>query len=128
MCLTLVCIPVAQHKGQQSPVPSSSSPGPPFCCTAQASSALNHLSTTLVQTIPPTNSSSTRAVLSYHASLKSVLAQSLPNWCVAVSREDGGLLRPCRWPEHLDVGFHREGAPAPAHLGLHFCQVTPVQV
>jgi len=59
--LTLVCIPITQRKGQQSPVPASSSLGPPSCGTAQAASALNHLSTTLAQTIPPTTSSSTRA-------------------------------------------------------------------
>lgn len=69
MCLTLVCIPITRHKGQQSPVPSSSSLRPPSCGTAQAASALNHLSTALVQTIPPTTSFSTRAVLSYHVSL-----------------------------------------------------------
>ena len=128
MCLTLVCIPIAWHKGLQSPVPSSSSIGPPCCGTAQAASVLNHLSTARVQTIPPTTSSSTRAVLSYHATLNSVLVQSLPKWCVGVSRGDSGWLRPCRWPEHLDVGSPREGDPAPAHLGLHFCQVTPVRV
>lgn len=127
MCLTLVCMPIAQHKGQQNPVPSSS-PGPPSWGTVQVPSALNNVSTALVQAIPLATSSSTRAVLSYHASLNSVLAQSLPNWCVGVSRGDGGLLRPRGWPEHLDVGFSREGAPSPAHLGLHFCQVTPVRV
>lgn len=91
---------------------------------AQAASAPNHLCTAPVQTIPPTTSSSTRAVLSYHASLNFLLAQSLPNWCVGVSRGDSGLLRAHGWPERLSVGFLREGAPAPARLGLHFCPVT----
>lgn len=76
--------------------------------------------TTLLQTIPPSTSSSTRAITSYHVSLNCVLAPSLPNWCVGVSRGDGGLYRPHGWPEPLDVGFPREGAPAPARLGLHF--------
>lgn len=121
MCLTLVCIPITRHKGQQSAVPSSSSLRPPSCGTAQAASALNHLSTALVQTVPPTTSSSTRAVL-LPCQFEHWLAQSLPNWCVVFSRGDGGLHRPCGWPEHLDVGFPREGPPAPAHLALHFSQ------
>lgn len=78
----------------QGSVPSSSSPSPPSCGTAQAASALKHLSTTLVQTIPPTTSSSTRAVLSYHASSKSARAQSLPNWCAGGSRGDSGCSDP----------------------------------
>lgn len=94
---------------------------------AQAASAPTHLCTAPVQTIPPTASSSTRAVLSYHTSLNSLLAQSLPNWCLGVIRGDGGLLGARGWPERLDVGFLREEAPAPARLGLHFCPVTPTR-
>lgn len=74
--------------------------------------------TTLPQTIPPSTSSSTRAVISYHVSLSCMLAPSLPNWCVGVSRGDSGLFRPQGWPGPLYVDFPREGAPA--HLGLHF--------
>lgn len=120
MCLTLVCIPITRHKGQQSPVPSSSSLRPPLLWHCSGCICLE----------PPLHCSGpdhpTHHILQHQSSpllpcqFEHWLAQSLPNWCVVFSRGDGGLHRPCGWPEHLDVGFPREGPPAPAHLALHF--------